>query len=170
MSLKSKNLKMPKERVDKKVLSNDLVSNLKKDHNELYSLIGSFTDTLTGSGLRQPRNILRQIEDVAQVHFKFENDYLYPRMRRLLLVLLEKLCIEQRTVQEFIGKSHSILNKRNRLTKNSSAIVTEMVSAISKHLKDCDDVILLADKFGDEEKNELNKKLKNYKWRSEDER
>lgn len=153
MSLKSKGF------------SHDLVGSLKKDHDELSGLVASFTSTVTASDLEEGRRILCRIEDSAKNHFKFENDYLYPRMRRLLLGLLDNLCIEQMRLEEFIGRSHEVLKRRKRLTRNGSSAISELASAISGHLKDCDEVVSLAEKFSNEEKCELGQKLKEYRGR-----
>ena len=137
----------------------NLVFDLEKDHQELSNLVASFRDAVVSSDRSAAREALNKIDDVATGHFRFERGYLYPRMRRLVFELIERLHSEQDAVKRFIKESSDILNKE-RLGKDTATSILNMLPALSKYLKDCNELIMLADKFGKEEKSDLNQKLK----------
>jgi len=139
--------------------SSGLVFDLERDHQELSNLVGTLKDAVASSDRSMARKALNKIDELANGHFRFERGYLYPRMRRLVFELIERLHNEQDTIKKFIKDSSDILNKE-RLGKDTATSILNMLPALSKYLKDCNELIMLADKFGKEEKSDLNQKLK----------
>lgn len=139
--------------------ANNLVGDLQKNHRELSSLVVSFQRALTASDRKEAREILDKIDDMASGHFKFEEGYLYPRMRRLMLEMIEKLCNGQEAIKGFIRETRGSL-KKDRMDKNRLSDLSRIIPMISRHVEDCNDLVRLADKFGEEEGSELNQKFK----------
>lgn len=138
---------------------NNFVAELQKDHEELSGLISSFQNALAASDRKVAKAILGKIDDMAKAHFRFEENYLYPRMLRLTRQIIEKLNEEHQRIKGFITESRDILNK-DRLNRRSSSALSDTIPTLSEHLKDCRNLVLLADRFTDEEKNELGQKFK----------
>ncbi len=140
----------------------ELISELQKDHIELSNLVFSFQNALTASDKKEAGKILGKIVDMTNNHFKFEEGYLYPRIRRLMSEVIEKLGGEQKTIKGFISQMQHALHM-TRVNKNRLYDISRFIPLVSQHLKDCDDLIVTADKFGKEEKDELNRKFKEYR-------
>ena len=138
---------------------NNLVSDLQKNHQELSSLVVSFQNALAASDRKEARELLERIDDMTSGHFRFEEGYLYPRMRRLMLEMIEKLCNGQQAIKGFIRETRGSL-KKDRVSKNRLSDLSKIVQMISEHVEDCDDLVCLANKFGEEEEGELNQKFK----------
>ena len=161
MRLKKKTAKVD-ERMNKVVLFSELVSDLQKDHIELSNLVFSFQNALGVSDKKEAKKILDKIVNMTNNHFKFEEGYLYPRLRRLISEIIERLNNEQKTIREFVSQMHRALHM-SRISKNKLYDMSKFIPVVSQHLRDCDDLIVMADKFGREEKDELNRKLKEYR-------
>ena len=140
------------------VLCENLVDSLQKDHQELSDLAVSFQNALTDFDREKVRKILGRIDSVAKAHFEFEENYLYPRMLRLTRQLAEKLSTDRRAINEVIIKTECALRQK-RLRKDRLSNLSGISTLLSRHLKDCHDVVILAAKFEEEEKNKLNQKL-----------
>ena len=138
---------------------NNLVSELRKSHEELSALVNSFQRALRASDNKEARKIIEKIESAADRHFRFEENYLYPRMRRLALEMIEKLSSGQKSMKELIDSSRHALSK-DRHGKDRPSSMQEMLRMVSRYLEDCNDIIPLANKFGKEEESELSRKFK----------
>lgn len=161
MRLKKETVKV-RGRLNKAVLFSGLVSDLQKDHIELSNLVFSFQNTLAVSDKKEARKILGKIVNMTNSHFRFEEGYLYPRLRRLISEIIERLNDEQKTIREFVSQMHRALHMP-RVSKNKLYDISKFIPIVSQHLKDCDDLIVMANKFGREERDELDRKLKEYR-------
>ena len=141
------------------VQDHDLVGSLKKSHEEITKLIGSFRAAVEASNRKAAKELLARINDATRSHFTFEENYLYPRMRRLMFELIEKLGSGQEAVRGFIKESRDVLGN-GRSARDAFAAISQLLPAVSRYLEDCNDLAALADKFGAAEKGELAKKLK----------
>src|SRR3989338_7449510 len=140
---------------------NELANGLQKNHKDLVGLIASLREALNGSDLKKGQVILERIEEVAAAHFRFEKDYLYPRMRRLVFNIMDRLNCQQETVRRFIKESKVTLS-RGRNAGNRLRNISETLPVVSTYLNDCNDLAILANKFGKEEERDLTQKFKEY--------
>lgn len=136
---------------------NSLVLELRKNHQKLASMISFCQEALeTGDGKKE-REALSKLCEVAKGHFRFERNYLYPRVRRLTFQVLEKLSEDQDRINQLMEGAKPPLN---RLNKRKPSGLSGILPAVSRHLEDCDDLIFLANKFSKEEEGELSQRLK----------
>src|SRR3989338_6674343 len=96
---------------------NSLVENVRKDHDQHLSLITQFRNALSSRKKKDAKEIFSNLDRTLARHFEFEVNYLYPRMRRLVLEMTERLCLKQKQITTSIKKSQRILDK-NRVNKN----------------------------------------------------
>ena len=122
-----------------------LVEVLRKDHKELRGSVVSLKKSAGSSDRSKMVKALKEIEKAAAGHFKFEENYLYPRMQRLIFEIVENLRDEQNEIKE-------------NLTEKTD--IYDTLDLLMRHLDRCDDLVAIADKFREEEKDDLNKKLK----------
>lgn len=138
---------------------NNFLDDFHKDHSRLIKLIASFSKTIESPNLNAAKQILNEINKIADTHFNFEETYLYPRLRRLILEITQNLHREQETMREFINKTRSILNK-TKLPKNELLPILEMTPRLSKLFNDCDDLISLVQKFDKDDIDDLNRRFR----------
>ena len=138
---------------------NNFIKDFQKNHSKLLGLISSFRKTMESLHLPKARKILDEIDTITNGHFNFEEIYLYPRLRRLVLETTQNLHKEQQTTRGFISKSRGLLEK-NKLTRFEISNILDMVSRLSKLFKDCDNLVFLVDKFNERDKKDLNKRFR----------
>lgn len=136
--------------------------NFQKDHSELDSLITSFRKAVETPDRVKAKGILSRINEITEGHFSFEETYFYPRLRRLVSEITENLRREQETVRDFMTKSKSFLG-RNKSKESELSSLLDMLPRLSMFLKQCNDLIPLARKFNQYDKEDLNKRFKEYR-------
>lgn len=139
---------------------NNFIQDFQKDHSKLQSLIYSFGTAIKSSNLDKAREILNLVDKIASDHFNFEETYLYPRLRRLVLELTHNLQNEQQTMKDFINKSRLLLDKDSKVNKNGLACLLQPLPRLSKIFKECGDLFYLVNKFSKEDKDDLNLRFK----------
>ena len=137
---------------------NKFTVDLKKDHIELLNLINSFRKAVEASHQDRAKEILERMDNLASGHFNFEEIYLYPRLRRMIMQVTKSLCNEQKILGEFIFRSRCLL-KKNNLSRNGLRGILEMLPRLSKLFAECDSLTSLIKKFGKEDKEDLNQRF-----------
>lgn len=132
----------------------NFVDNFQKDHTKLINLVTSFRRAIASAKHGQAKKILAKIDSLANGHFDFEENYLYPRLRRLILEITQNLHREQQIVKEFIQDSRSFLDKPS-VDKNRFSSISNILPRLSKFFKDCNDLVFLMEKFDQKDKEDL---------------
>ena len=133
--------------------------NFQKDHSELDSLITSFRKAVETPDRVKAKGILSRINEITEGHFSFEETYFYPRFRRLVSEITENLRREQEAVRDFVTKSKSFL-ERNKSKESELSSLLDTLPRLSMFLEQCNDLIPLARKFNQYDKDDLNKRFK----------
>ncbi len=141
---------------------NNFIDNFLKDHTKLLELVSEFHNALETLNRDKARGILRKIEYITEGHFSFEENYLYPRLRRLILEITGNLGKEQETMKDFLTKSRMLLDK-NKLDRDKLFYILETLPKLSKQFCECNDLISLAKKFSKDDKDDLNQRFKECK-------
>lgn len=149
---------MSRTNITKISKTDNFIDGFQKDHRQLLELIISFRNAIESANRKKAKEILNKMDGILGGHFSFEETYLYPRLRRLVSEITEKLSNEQQTMKEFIEKSKNLL-KKNKLTKNETPIL-DMLPRLCKILVDCNELVFLAKKFNKEDEDDLNLRFK----------
>ena len=135
------------------------IADFQKVHTDLLNLISSFGRAVESANLSQAKEFLNEIDNVTNGHFNFEETYLYPRLRRLVIEMTERLHNEQEAMREFMVQATAIL-KRTKLSKNEVATILGMTPRLSNLFNDCNKLVSLAENFRDEDKEDLSRRFK----------
>lgn len=132
--------------------------NFQKDHSELNTLFASFKKAIKAQNRKKAKEILQRISDIIDGHFNFEETYLYPRLRRLVLEITANLQNGQEGMRRFIGKSKNFLadSKKN---KEELVSLLDMLPGLSLFLNQCNELLPLARKFNAEDRMDLEKRF-----------
>lgn len=135
----------------KAALSDEVMARPQSDSIELAKLIFSFQNALAASDHSEARRALAKVEDAIDKQFRFEKSYLYPRLRRLTFEIIKRLTLEQRAMERFIRESKHLLRK-SKVGKNQLFALSKVIPILSSHIRDCNDLVIMANKFSKEEK------------------
>lgn len=138
---------------------NAFIADFQKVHTDLLNLINSFGKAVESANLSQAKEFLNEINNITNAHFNFEETYLYPRLRRLVIEMTERLRNEQEAMRDFMMQATTLL-KRTKLSKNEVATILGMTPRLSKLFNDCNKLISLAENFRDEDKEDLSRRFK----------
>ena len=138
---------------------NNFVDNFQKDHSKLINLVTSFRKAIESTNHGEAKEILTKIDNLANGHFNFEENYLYPRLRRLISQITQNLHREQQRMKEFIEESRSFLDKHG-VDKNRLSGILDTLPQLSKFFKDCNDLVFLIEKFDKKDKDDLELRFK----------
>lgn len=139
--------------------ANAFIADFQRVHTDLLNLINSFGKAVESANLTQAKEFLEEIDNVTNAHFNFEEMYLYPRLRRLVIEMTERLRNEQEAVREFMAEATALL-KKAKLSKNEVTVILGMTPRLSKLFNDCNKLVSLAENFRDEDKEDLNRRFK----------
>ncbi len=138
--------------------SDNFIDRFLEDHTELLELVSKFHNAVETLNQDKARGILRKIEYITEGHFSFEENYLYPRLRRLILEITGNLGKEQETMRDFLAKSKVLLGK-DKLDRDKLSYILETLPRLSKLFSECNDLISLAKKFSKDDKDDLNQRF-----------
>jgi hemerythrin len=138
---------------------NNFVDNFQKDHSKLINLVTSFREAIESTNHGEAKEILTKIDNLVNGHFNFEENYLYPRLRRLISQITQNLHREQQKMKEFIKESRSFLDKHG-VDKNRLSDILDTLPQLSKFFKDCNDLVFLIEKFDKKDKDDLELRFK----------
>lgn len=138
--------------------SNSIIQSLRQDHSELSKLILDFRRAIELTHFSQAKEVLGKIEQIAKAHFEFEETYLYPRLRRLVLEITNALRQEIQIFNDFIKKVKISLEKK-KLDENKLISLLTLLPAMLESLKECDYLILLSKKFGRQDLEDLSRRF-----------
>lgn len=136
----------------------NFIDGFQKDHSELEKLFGSFQKAIESSRTGEAKEILNKIDDIATVHFGFEETYLYPRLRRLLMQMTEDLSNEQKAMREFVNQARAALS-RGAAGKDKLSSVLGGIASLTELFKKCSGLAFLAEKFEQKDKDDLNQRF-----------
>lgn len=146
---------------EKTAHSKGLVDEVQKDHRLSFNLITQFREALSSRKKKEAEKILGRLDEALARHFDFEVSYLYPRMRRLILEITDRLCARQERIKNSIKEAQHLLNRDN-VGKDKLSTITDALEMISSHLGDCAGIVSLANNFCKEEKDELGQRFKEF--------
>ncbi len=139
--------------------AHNFIDDFQKDHSELLDLLKSFHSAIESSNINKAKGILNRIDGITSGHFNFEEAYLYPRLQRLVREITGRLHNEQEATKEFIHKSRNALS-RNKVGRPEALSLLAMLPKLSKFFEDCNSIASLAEKFDEEEKEDLSKRFR----------
>ena len=140
----------------------DFIDGFRIDHRNLNNCINSLHRALKNSEMNEVKVILSEMKKTTEPHFKFEEDYLYPRLQRLMRETTQQLHNEHETILNFFDETIDILDKANPSGIKKETILNNL-SRFSIMLEKCDDLSSFAEKFHQDEKEDLNRRYQECK-------
>ncbi len=136
----------------------NFLDEFQEQHRELLKLVTSLRKAVGMSNPDKAKKIISDIDNIARRHFNFEQTYLYPRIRRLVREMTERLQGEHERLRKFVSESRTALND-GRLSKDKMSDILATLPEISKFINDCDDMAFIARKFDRYDEEELRRRF-----------
>lgn len=132
----------------------DPIAEFREDHRKVRDGILSISEALRDKDVGKAREILGVLNELTGPHFRYEEENLYPALRKYLGEYVDTLYKEHDNVIETAKVCAGLLAK-DTLTDQESADATSAAMAMLIHVSNCDGLAILSERFSDREMEEL---------------
>lgn len=132
----------------------DPIAEFREDHRKVRDGILSITEALRGKDVLKARKILGELNELTGPHFRYEEECLYPSLRKFLGEYVDQLESEHDGVIATARVCAQLLSK-DTLTDQESEDATKAAMALLIHVSNCDGLAILSERFNAEEMGKL---------------
>lgn len=136
----------------------DPISEFREDHRRVRDDILSITEALRNKDVEKARDILGELNVLVGPHFRYEEEVLYPALRKFLGEYVDQLLKEHDNVIETAKVCAGLLAK-DELTDQESEDAQKAAMALLVHVSNCDGLAILSERFNREELDDLGRKF-----------
>jgi len=128
----------------------DPISEFREDHRKVRDGILGIAEALDAKDVRKAREILGNINVLVGPHFRYEEESLYPALKKLLGEYVDQLFGEHDGVIS-TAKTAATLLAKETLTEEELALAKKAALGILVHVSNCDGLAILSERFSKEE-------------------
>lgn len=132
----------------------DPISEFREDHRKVRDGILDITEALKAKDVKKAREILGNINVMVGLHFRYEEECLYPALKKFLGEYVDQLVSEHDGVIATAQACADLLSK-DVLTDKEAADATKAALALLVHVSNCDGLAILSERFTQKELDEL---------------
>ncbi len=136
----------------------DPILEFREDHRKVRDGILNITDALKKHNVKKAREILGNLNTLVGPHFRYEEESLYPALRKLLGEYVDQLISEHNKVIDTAKACANLLGK-DKLTDKEAEDARQAAMALLVHVSNCDGLAILSERFNKKELNNLGEKL-----------
>jgi hemerythrin len=136
----------------------DVIAEFRNDHRKVRDSLLAITEAIGKKDVKKARDILGELNNLVGPHFRYEEEYLYPALRKFLGDYVDQLLSEHDGVIETAKKCASLLQKES-LTEEEAENAQKAAMALLIHVSNCDGLAILSERFTSEELEELGQKF-----------
>ncbi|MBI2252665.1 MAG: hemerythrin domain-containing protein [Armatimonadetes bacterium] len=144
------------------MLKLDVISEFREDHRKVRDGLLEIIEALESNNVIKAREILGELNTLVGPHFRYEEEALYPTLRKFLGEYVDELLTEHDGV---IDTAITCLNllKKDSLTKEESKQAASAARALLVHVSNCDGLAILSERLTEEELNKMSDKFIEYR-------
>ena len=124
----------------------DPIAEFREDHRKVRDGILAISEALTKKDIAKAREILGVLNELTGPHFRYEEENLYPALRKYLGEYVDQLYKEHDNVIETAKVCASLLAK-DSLTDKESQDATNAAMQMLIHVSNCDGLAILSERF-----------------------
>lgn len=136
----------------------NVIAEFRNDHRKVRDSILAITEAIGKKDVKKAREILGELNDLVGPHFRYEEEYLYPALRKFLGDYVGQLLGEHDGVIETAKKCATLLQKES-LTEEEAEDARKAAMALLVHVSNCDGLAILSERFTSEELEELGRRF-----------
>ncbi len=136
----------------------DPIEEFREDHRKVRDGILEITNALQEKDVKKAREVLGQLNALTGPHFRYEEEYLYPALRKFLGEYVDQLIKEHNNVIDTAKVCAQLLSK-DTLTDQESKDATKAAMALLIHVSNCDGLAILSERFGQKDMDLLAEKF-----------
>ncbi len=136
----------------------DAISEFREDHRKVRDGILAITEALGRKDVKKAREILGELNTLVGPHFRYEEETLYPALRKFLGEYVDQLLSEHNNVIDTARTCAELLQK-DSLTDQEAEDAKKAAMALLVHVSNCDGLAILSERFSKEELDELGRKF-----------
>ncbi len=136
----------------------DPITEFRDDHRKVRDGILAITEALGRKDVQKAREILDELNTLVGPHFRYEEETLYPALRKFLGEYVDQLLREHNTVIDTARTCAELLQK-DVLTDQEAEDAKRAAMALLVHVSNCDGLAILSERFSREELEEMGRKF-----------
>jgi len=135
----------------------DPIAEFREDHRRVRDGIFAITEALGEKNVANAREILGNLNSLVGPHFRYEEESLYPALRRFLGEYVDQLLSEHNKVIDTAKACASLLGK-DTLVEKEAEDAKKAALALLVHVSNCDGLAILSERFTKDELDELGRR------------
>lgn len=136
----------------------DPIEEFREDHRKVRDGVLEMAGALERKNLKKAREILGRINILVGPHFRYEEEHLYPALKRFLGEYVDDLLDEHDGVIETARGCAALLSK-DALSKRQAEEARKKAIALLIHVSNCDGLAILSERFNKKELEGLGRRL-----------
>lgn len=132
----------------------DVITEFRRDHRQIRDLILDLVSALRQRDVPRAREVLGSLDRLTGPHFRFEEEALYPTLRRFLGEYVDKLLSEHDSA---IAKARGLaeLLQKDDLTQEEAIAAMSDVGSLLIHVSDCDGLAIIMEMLNEHELDQI---------------
>ena len=132
----------------------DPIAEFREDHRKVRDSVLDIADALRNRDVQKAREILGRLDAMVGPHFRYEEESLYPALRRFLGEYVDDLLKEHDSAIETARACAELLSK-DELTEEEAREAEKKAMALLVHVSNCDGLAILSERLDQKELEEL---------------
>lgn len=132
----------------------DPIAEFREDHRKVRDGILAITEALRNKDVKKAREVLGTLNVLVGPHFRYEEETLYPSLRKFLGEYVDQLLKEHNNVID-TAKTCAGLLAKNSLDDTESEEAAKAAMQLLIHVSNCDGLAILSERFTKKEMDSL---------------
>lgn len=134
------------------------IAEFREDHRKVRDGILEITEALGRRDMKKAKEVISRLNILVGPHFRYEEEHLYPALRRFLGEYVDQLHKEHDDVIGTAKACVDLLSKKNP-TEREAEEARKAAMALLIHVSNCDGLAILAERLPEKELQDLGDRL-----------
>ncbi len=139
-----------------------VIEEFREDHRIVRDSLIELASALESKEIEKAREVLERLNKLLGPHFRFEEEKLYPTLRKFLGEYVDKLLEEHDTAISSAKELAELLSKED-ISDEEAKKAASRVRGLLVHVSNCDGLAILAERLSEEEIKDLEKTFSEFR-------
>ena len=140
----------------------EVIEEFREDHRIVRDSLIELASALERKEIDKAREVLERLNKLLGPHFRFEEEKLYPTLRKFLGEYVDKLLEEHDTAISSAKELAELLSKED-ISDEEAKEAASKVRGLLVHVSNCDGLAILAERLSEEEIKDLEKTFSEFR-------